>query len=533
MSTAHHGSQGPRSRWVTAIPTTPAILALVVGAMVACMFAAQRSGHWWGDDWALYVNQAEGLLHGRPGRVFADNRFTVEQSLGPPFSPPLYPWGFPIILVPFVAVVGTDLDRLAIVPIVCSAAFACSWFALARRRLSTATAMVGTVAVTITPLLFGWTELIQSEWPFLAVTGAVLVGLDRAAASGSLLAGRWSTPVLLGLGAAAAFTVRREGLAMVAAVSAAQLAALVDDPIRRWRWAPGARRLVPARLALPHVTTYVAIELLQWLLPSTLVPRYEGTSISNTWRFADRHVKHLAEISGLKRPWDRSAVVLGSTTLGWLAVAAFLAAGLAGIALAIVRFRTRDLHLVGYVVVAFAIGGSFRSAINRYLCTVGPVLVLLGLVAVVALVGLARRPRWTAVATTAIVTAIALGNLANVHVRVERAETVAAAGTIEWGPTHPDAVAMFDQVRALTDRSDIVAAPKARAMTLLTGRRAVQVDDARPIPATIDLAVVVTERTSQLSRELLGEPTRWSVVWSNGRFLIFRPAGGDDPPARD
>jgi hypothetical protein len=42
--------------------------------------------------------------------VLTENEFTVTMSRGPEFSPPLYPWGFPLVLAPFVAVWGTDLD---------------------------------------------------------------------------------------------------------------------------------------------------------------------------------------------------------------------------------------------------------------------------------------------------------------------------------------------------------------------------------------------------------------------------------------
>ena len=73
------------------------------------MYATHRSGHWWGDDWALYVRQARAAR--RPSQPSAD-RERVHRPLsdGPEFSPPLYPWGFPLLLAPFIAVVGDNLD---------------------------------------------------------------------------------------------------------------------------------------------------------------------------------------------------------------------------------------------------------------------------------------------------------------------------------------------------------------------------------------------------------------------------------------
>ena len=177
------------------------MLALVVGALAVVMYSTHRAGHWWGDDWALYIRQAKGLLDGHPNRVLIENEFTVNASDGPEFSPPLYPWGFPLILAPFVAVVGVNLDKLTIVPVLCACLFACCWYSLARRRVGLAPALIGVAAVTITPLLLSWTELIQSEWPFLAVVGVALVCLDRVAETGGLVdeRGRVAPLIIVGL----------------------------------------------------------------------------------------------------------------------------------------------------------------------------------------------------------------------------------------------------------------------------------------------------------------------------------------------
>lgn len=497
----------------------PFALALVVGAMAAVMLASHRTGHWWGDDWALYLRQADGLVSGHPGRVLEENEFTVTMSRGPAFSPPLYPWGFPLVLAPFVAIWGTDIDRLAVVPVLSACAFACAWYLLARRRIGVVPGMIGVVAVTISPLLLGWTELIQSEWTFMAVATAALVALDRVVARDRLLGPTAGWPALVGLGlwAAAAFSVRREGLAMIAAIGAAQLWALVvawrdDGPIR-------LDRKLLAQVLAPHAVAFAAVSLLQAALPTTVIPRYSGTSPWNVWRHRTEHVDHLLEIVGLKRPWESDPAVFGNTTLGWVVAGLYLGLAAAGLVWGVAR--RRDAHLVAYAITAFVIGGSFRVAVSRYMCTVAPILMLLGLAVVVRLARISRRA-WVATGVaTAAVAAIAAGNLANAHVRVDRAAESAAAGTVEWGPIHPDALEMFAEVRARTDPDDVVAAPKARAMTFATDRLAVQVDDHRPIPA-IDLSLVVVEHRTELHGELSSDPA-YERVWSNSRFTIFRP----------
>jgi hypothetical protein len=499
-------------------------LAIVVGAMAATMYAARRAGHWWGDDWALYLRQAKGLLDGHPNRVLTENEFTVFSSEGPEFSPPLYPWGFPLLLAPFVAVLGDDLDRLVIVPVLCACVFACCWFDLAKRRIGYLPALVGIPAVTLTPLLLSWSELIQSEWPFLAAAGVALVCLDRAAAGDRLVGDRatWKVLALVGLAAAAAFSVRREGLAMVGAIGVAQLSALAAMRPRPWALRGVRLAHLLSRLALPYATFLAAAGLLQALLPSTVVPRYDGTSITNVWTLRDRLFRNLAQVSGLQRPWDRDPIVLGSATLGSIAMIAFLVLAALGVLLTLWRDRTRDLHLAAYAIGAFLIGGSFRSPINRYVATVGPVLMLLALLVVFVVVRRLTRPVVATAVMVIALLAIVAGNVANAHLRVESAARAADAGAIEWGPMHPDATAMFDAVERLTGPDDVVGAPKARAMVLETRRDAVQVDDFRPVPTDVNVALLVVERGTRLATTLAGDQD-WRAVWENPRFVLYQP----------
>jgi len=106
--------------------------------------------------------------------------------------------------------------------------------------------------------------------------------------------------------------------------------------------------------------------------------------------------------------------------------------------------------------------------------------------------------------------------------RIDRAEVIAETGAIEWGPTHPLAIEMFAAVEALSGSDDVIAAPKARAMTFETGRLAVQVDDYRPVPVGIRLGLVVVERGSDIAEEMVSDE-RYREVWSNSRFVIYQP----------
>jgi hypothetical protein len=139
-----------------------------------------------------------------------------------------------------------------------------------------------------------------------------------------------------------------------------------------------------------------------------------------------------------------------------------------------------------------------------------------------ARIGRLRAPHVATIVIAVLVSMITFGNLANAKLRVEGANRTRDARAIEWGPTHPDAITMFDAVKQLTHDDDVVAAPKARAMVLETGRPSIQVDDYRPIPPDVDIALLVVERGTRLANDMLTN-TAFIPVWDNQRFVLYAP----------
>jgi hypothetical protein len=502
-------------------------LGVIVVATVVVAYAARTSGHWWGDDWALYLRQADSLFSGTVRDVIDDNRFTVDVSPGTEFSPPLYPWGFPLILSPFVAVIGLDLDRLMIVEVLSFAVFLVMWHRLARPRVGPVVALVGTAVLAMSPQYLRWTELIQSELPFMAVVLVALVVLDRERSRAAMITvGESLWPlVLVGVSAAAAFTVRREGLAMVPTVAAAQLVALGvwwyrrdDRSLRTIPWRP-----LVGRLALPHLVWLATIGLLQVVLPSTLVPSYRGTGVRNVVRFASDHLGHVAESLGLKDVPTETPTVLGSAALGWLAVAAFVVLLVGGIAWSAWRRPVPDIPLAVFLVVVFVIGGSFRYPGTRYVAVVGPIALIFATGAARRLLERFASPRSAQFGVAGVLALLLVANVVRAADLVGSARDFERAGQVEWGPDARSSVEMFAAVERLTDPEDVVGFFKARAMTLLTDRRALQIGGSRSVDAVADeLDFVVLESADPQSGEIESDPAGFAPIWTNGRFTLYR-----------
>ena len=58
---------------------------------------------------------AKSLFEGNIADVISDNRFLFDHSTA--VTPPIYPWGWPLLLSPFVRVWGIDFDRLKLVEV--------------------------------------------------------------------------------------------------------------------------------------------------------------------------------------------------------------------------------------------------------------------------------------------------------------------------------------------------------------------------------------------------------------------------------
>ena len=252
---------------------------MTAGILVPVAFvsvALHRHGQGWGDDFALYLRQARSLIDGNIGQVIADNHVNVDSAALPGFSPYVYPWSFPVLLAPFVRLWGLDVDRLKLVEVACWCAFLACWYGVLRRRMSTWLAWTTTAAAGWSLVYLRHTDWILSELPYMAALAATLWYADRIRAG----APRWDAVdrrhlITLGVAMMVVFNVRREGLAIVPAVLAMQLADVLPRRQGRVDW---------RALATPHLAFVVTVLGLQVALPSALAPEYAGAGLHQTWR---------------------------------------------------------------------------------------------------------------------------------------------------------------------------------------------------------------------------------------------------------
>jgi hypothetical protein len=504
---------------------------LALGGLIAIAagiaIALHRNGHTQGDDFALYLRQARSIFDGDIGDVIADNRFTVDNSASG-FSPYVYPWGWPLLLSPFVKLWGFDYGKLKLLEV---AAF-CTWMVLVhgviRRRVGRPIAWMVTAAVATAPALSAHTDQLLSEYPHAAAVGVFLWWMDRLRSRGRLIDAPARDLWILGALITLTFSFRRETIVFVGVVGLVQLVELIRSA-RAERARGAAMTTLPWRaLIIPHLSVIVTVAGFQLLLPSMLFPDNGNSSAFVNDRLGD-YTGWLSRHLGL----------------GWHPVVGVMVLCLAaiGMAVAVRRSPGLDGHLTLVALASmFAASTHFRM-VDRYYFQVLPWLVYFATVAVSAGVALMIRallgrrdgsvgPRSGRIGGGRVVTVLTVMPLAfllSVHAAVlpgdvRDAQRFNDAGRQQVGPTHPNVVPVYAAVRAYTRPTDVVAFFRARTMTLLTDRSTVQTSRIQRIIASADF--FAQRRNSDYVQPRFtvreGEQMGLEVVWSDANWVLWR-----------
>ncbi|MFZ9628536.1 MAG: hypothetical protein ACO3C1_04205 [Ilumatobacteraceae bacterium] len=497
------------------------VVVMAIG-IAALANAYHRVGHPQGDDFALYLRQARSIFEGNIAQVVADNRFTAIYSGTAPFTPFAYPWGFPLLLSPFVNRWGLDYDRLKWVVVACLVVWAVLVHGVVRRRVGRPAALAIVALVFTAPSVLKHTDSLLSEFPAAMAVGAVLFAFDRIhRRHGRLLAAESRSLVVLGALGALAFNTRRENIVLFLALALVQLGEIVVGGAWRSLREPSERRTVLRALAAPHVGFFGTAVLAQFLLPSMLFPE-NGDKLSYVGARLGDYTGVLTDQLGLDAHKGLGLFLL-------------LMAGL-GIVLGVRRRPHLDGFLAAVLLLTLvAISTHFRM-VGRYYLQLMPWVVYFVVVAVTEIIRTAHGPlsggrpmgavwRWAAV----VVPLMPVMWVVGVHGTVvpDQVAEIAAStkdGYVHVGPANPTVIPIFEAVDYYTKPDDVIVFFRARTMTLMTNRRAIQT-------GSIEITVKVGDyfaqkRNADFYQVAFDRPTLedlgFTLVWSNPDWYLWR-----------
>lgn len=492
-------------------------LVLIALGIVATWMARsfQEVGHGWGDDFALYVNQARGLSDGTLWGVVADNRFGLANSAWDYYSPIVYPWLFPLLLMPFVAVGGIDYSLLKWVPTLSFTVAVLCVLVIARRRLNRPATVLVTALVALNPWYLSATDAVLSDLVFLAAVLAAIVMLDRAVVHQRVVTDTLGPMVGAALLIAAAFHIRREALGLSLALAMAQLMAHRSSPQRATR----------RSIVTPWVWLIGAALGFHLVLPSPLLAtNAPGGGLAALKHHIPWYRLPLAELIGLKEIGDQPVSGWGSTILGnivfWAIIVGALIGIAAGLADVVARRTSLMTHLVGAVI---GVGGVVAIApyhYQRYIYTVAVLTPVLAAYGWQRLLG--QHQRLVGVAATTVLLLVPVTQ--HLSDTVHSLDYHRAYDYTHWGPDDPAVIDLFEAVRRYTDHRDVVVFFQARSMNLYTGRLAIQGNNENMMvergdwyAQERDSDYIQTPLTTQRAAEL-----GFDAVWSNSKFILWR-----------
>jgi hypothetical protein len=468
----------------------PLIGILLISALLSLSMLTR--GHLWWDDFALYILQAQSLLHGTPQDFVTHNMFTIQQSSYPP-GPIAYPWGFPILLMPVLAVFGMKLLALKGLNTIFFLLFLIIFYPLNRTRLAPAWSLFLTAILAFNPVLLQAHDLILSDIPFLFFSTLSLLLIEKNRKQ------TWA----IGLVIFAAFSLRTNGLLLLAPLAVAHIQQYPS-------WAEARKNWV--EIAAPYVSFAVLAGLLTLLLPGGQESYFSHFSMFTVERWLANAGYYL------RLPYEFFKDLWLGPVFFWLWALSFFAG--------VIFNCKRNLSLLAYLVVSLGLFITWPETQGpRFLYPLVPIGMLVAAEGWKSAAG--RLPaegmsaaRWAGLGSAGLL--ILLSLMASAQIGISNLRN----GRGINGPFDIYSQEMFAFIREQTPSDSVVVFFRPRAMQLLGERDSFLSTECARLPMG-DYLVLSKKADDSLQipeNQIQGCGLSLTEVFENRRFIVFRLA---------
>ena len=221
-------------------------------------------GHNWGDDFAVYLMQAEGLVNGKIGDVIANNKFTIENSSFP-IGPVVYTWGYPILLSLPLQLIGANLFAMKVMNIIFYQCSLIILYAIFRSRLPVTMVYLLIAILACHPYFLVSNNAIGSDIPFLFFCLIALALIDWIYIRKKLIFNRITGDVLIGAMIASASLIRSHGFLLIPVLFVTQ----VIEGAREDRRNSGRSKQFKLGICVPYLVAILGILFVNEILPGS------------------------------------------------------------------------------------------------------------------------------------------------------------------------------------------------------------------------------------------------------------------------
>lgn len=223
--------------------------ALIILTGAALGYGSLTKGHIWGDDFASYIMQAQSITQFAPTSFLRANEIALKHTDKVEF-PLSYPWGTPLLMAPFWALFGLDMQALKIPNLISFVLFLITLAPLLRGYHTIAYLFFLVAFFSCNPLILSELNTIGSDFPFLCASTLSLLLIELTIMRGKRLISSAVDASLLGSSVAIAVTSRTNGWLLLLPLVVAQL---VAQGARLRREAPASSPLSRTQLCLPYL----------------------------------------------------------------------------------------------------------------------------------------------------------------------------------------------------------------------------------------------------------------------------------------
>jgi 4-amino-4-deoxy-L-arabinose transferase-like glycosyltransferase len=474
------------------------LLGLIVLVSGTLSFFMLTRGHPWWDDFAAYVMQAKAILAWDMDEFVRRNAFTIQQSSYPP-GPVAYPWGFPLLLVPVVAIFGVNPLALKLVGVGCYVVFLVVFYFFARTRLDNGEVLLLTSVLALNPSLLLANDLILSDVPFLLFSTLGVLLADRI--SRSEKSPDFLPEIALGVTIFLAFFTRTNGILLLAPLAVSLL-------IRFWpHWQDALKRAF-----IPALSFSFLFLLSIWLFPNGQDSYLSHFSMFTLQRLLDNVLFYL------RLPWQTFAN-LPAGVIFYPILAVFLL-------VSVFTHLKRDAAIYTYclLTVFLFIMWPERQGL-RFIYPVLPFLF------VFAFDGMKRvlarlRARWQVLARRAVTGFWVLLLVLSFGVSANLAYTNMAAKRAINGPFDEYSYDLYEFIRDETPADSVIIFVRPRALRLFTDRDAFMTENCADLPKGDYVAIhEKMGNVGQISPEEVtscNPSVTLKQVFNNRRFTVYQ-----------
>jgi hypothetical protein len=495
----------------TALVAILALTGLVHVTSISC-------GHGWaGGDFAWYIMQAQSIVDGTTHSVAAMGVDRFENSSRIYMDGPAnYPWGFPILLSPLIAIFGTNLlplKWLIVALLLISQVFL---YLLLKGRICSVSALLIALLFGINPFIVQFKNNIVSDVPFAMLCFLSLYLVHKIILTRKRLLGRGADEAIVGLSIMAAVITRIHGFALLAPllISLAMARRVSPKPSQKSR--TFGRKFVIA--AIPYAAFCLGVLAISLVLPSAQAG------------YIKAHLPFL-----LRDPGEVALTIAYNLVFYAALPARFFdipvlehLINLIALPLAVLGSLKRlkiDLVLLTFVAVytsIFLFFPFYQGA--RFILPIFPFYLYFSAVGAQEVVlRLRGSSANTPVLYLLLISAVTIGTTSEAWANVPRDCKVAE------GPYSAESQDMFSYVRSQTLHSDTIVFFKPRVLMLYTGRRSIiHVRLDKILSSGGDFVLLYSSPAfdrgvnARLRKTLTTSPNCFQLAYGNQKFQLYR-----------